>query len=470
MPYTNFTNGLTSFGVPTMGTAGIPPTSGNIWFVNSVTGSDGSVGSFSAPFATTAHAIVAATAGDVIVWMAQHAETITAAGGITVNKAGLTFWGLGEGKEAPTFTATTATTATFLISSANTTIGGSVVTVCNIASQAKFFSVTAANVSITATHYDTSSSIGALTYITTSAAASNFFANVTYFGLTASTLGTSMILLVGVVDANITVNAYGYWSTAVVDFATTACVNIQVNGYFYNQNSSAASKDVVDTVGGSTWFVSGYDGQAGYSIVGGSAAAVAPQPIPSSLLAVPAANSTANVYERDVIGNKTDASVYNPSNTASLAAYVRGHSDILEQTSQTAAAVMSTALNVFTVAGGPIQILGLVSICATANGATASTLQWESLGTLGSTTQTISGASATLANAAAGTSVILQGTALSTAPIVNTNGAGLSETLAIVVPAGTITLVIGTGSTTGTWTHYLRYKPLGHGVTVTNAF
>lgn len=136
----------------------------------------------------------------------------------------------------------------------------------------------------------------------------------------------------------------------------------------------------------------------------------------------------------------------------------------------TGAAVMTNGLAAFTIAGGPIQILGLVSICDTANSATASTLQWESLGTLGATTQTISGASASLASATAGTSVVLQGTSLTTAPVINTTGAGLAETTGIVVPAGTLNLVIGVGSTTGTWTHYLRYKPLSADVTVVNAF
>ena len=36
----------------------------------------------------------------------------------------------------------------------------------------------------------------------------------------------------------------------------------------------------------------------------------------------------------------------------------------------------------------------------------------------------------------------------------------------ILAPIGTITAVIAAGSTTGTWAHYLRYKPLATGVTV----
>jgi hypothetical protein len=38
--------------------------------------------------------------------------------------------------------------------------------------------------------------------------------------------------------------------------------------------------------------------------------------------------------------------------------------------------------------------------------------------------------------------------------------------LCVHVPAGIITTTIAIGSTTGTWTHNLRYKPLARGVTV----
>jgi hypothetical protein len=63
--------------------------------------------------------------------------------------------------------------------------------------------------------------------------------------------------------------------------------------------------------------------------------------------------------------------------------------------------------------------------------------------------------------------VTLAGTALSTAALLNANGPNLiANPGTIVVPAGTITAVVGTGSTTGTWAHYLRYRPLANGAVV----
>lgn len=131
-----------------------------------------------------------------------------------------------------------------------------------------------------------------------------------------------------------------------------------------------------------------------------------------------------------------------------------------------ATAVMVNGDTLFTVAGGPILVTGLVSVCITNNNATASTLQYRSVPTVGSAT-TISAASASLANAVAGATVSLIGTALSTAANLSATGANLGMTAPVVVPAGTIGAVIGTGSTTGTWRHYLRYQPLASGVQVT---
>jgi hypothetical protein len=420
-------------GVPTIGAAGLPLTNGNYWFVNSVTGSNGNTGNASnSPYATTAQAVASASAGDVIVWQEGHAETISAAGGITVSKTGLTFVGLGEGATRPTFTFATSTAATFLITGASTAILGNIICVCNIASLVTGFNVQAANCTLgtqgsPVVWQDTSSAVSALRAVLTSAAASNFNCNLTYKGLTATSVSVNAVRLVGVANGIVNVTAYGKFSAAIVEFYTTACTNIVVTGYFYNSGTTNLSKNVIDTITGSTWYANGWDGAAGQVFDGGSASAIAPSD-PTALLS------------------------------------------ISENVAATSAAIISNGLALFTITGGPVQILALLSICQTANNSTASTLQYSSTGTLGSTTQTISGASASLASAAAGTSVILQGTALSTAPVVNANGAGLAETTNIIVPAGSLTAVVGVGFTTGTWIHYIRYRPLAKGATVTNAF
>jgi hypothetical protein len=45
MPYTNFPKGITSFGVPVIGSGQIPTTTGSYFFVDSNTGASGNDGS-----------------------------------------------------------------------------------------------------------------------------------------------------------------------------------------------------------------------------------------------------------------------------------------------------------------------------------------------------------------------------------------------------------------------------------------
>jgi hypothetical protein len=122
------------------------------------------------------------------------------------------------------------------------------------------------------------------------------------------------------------------------------------------------------------------------------------------------------------------------------------------------AKVMTNGDTIFTVTGD-ILIYGLASECYTANGATASTLQYQVVNANGTTT--ISGASASLANTAIGVSVIAQLGALANAPTVTSaSGVGVFPWGAIRIPGGsTIRLVIGVGTTAGTWKHYIRYEP-----------
>ena len=115
---------------------------------------------------------------------------------------------------------------------------------------------------------------------------------------------------------------------------------------------------------------------------------------------------------------------------------------------------------------GDVLIINLESECKSANDATATTIQYQSVPTTGGTVA-ISGVSSSLASLAAGASVTLDGSSLAAAPIVSTTGASLAQTArGIQVPDGTIKLVVAVGSTTGTWRHYLRYKPLEAGAYV----
>lgn len=145
-------------------------------------------------------------------------------------------------------------------------------------------------------------------------------------------------------------------------------------------------------------------------------------------------------------------------------------SNVTDNSTWTGAAIVSNGLDIFTIAGGPILIYQLGSVCISANDATASTFQYRADGTDGAAT-TLTGASASLANKAAGTIVAAVPGTLATAAAVYDNGVGLATNIPIIVPAGILEIVVGVGSTTGTWRHFIRWAPLNStGVTVTAAF
>lgn len=135
-----------------------------------------------------------------------------------------------------------------------------------------------------------------------------------------------------------------------------------------------------------------------------------------------------------------------------------------ESTVLKSAAVMVNGDTLFT-ATGDVVITHIYSECVTANGVTASTLQY-SITPTGLVATTISGASSSLASAIIGTTVSLDGTALSTAPTVSVNGTAQGTTRGVLFLSGVLKIVVGVGSTTGTWKHYLRYFPVEAGAYV----
>lgn len=165
-------------GVPVLGGTSIPDTTGNYWFVCSVSGSDGNLGSdSSAPKATIASAISAASAatGDVIVLMPGHVETFTAAAALTISKSGLYIIGLGNGANRPTITWSTSTAAQMIVSSANTTFENITFDFTGIDAIVAGISVTAADVSFLGCTFLTNSATnGCVLGILTAATATRF--------------------------------------------------------------------------------------------------------------------------------------------------------------------------------------------------------------------------------------------------------------------------------------------------------
>jgi hypothetical protein len=113
MSGTRFPHGISSQGVPIFGSGTPEIIVGEVFFVGSVAGgkswaagSDNTgMGTKELPFATLDYALSVATAsnGDVIYLLPYHAETVTGAGAITLDKAGVKIIGLGHNTARPRF-------------------------------------------------------------------------------------------------------------------------------------------------------------------------------------------------------------------------------------------------------------------------------------------------------------------------------------------------------------------------------
>lgn len=178
----------------------------------------------------------------------------------------------------------------------------------------------------------------------------------------------------------------------------------------------------------------------------------------------------------DNLNNRASTSAVVSNRNGSILERLEDIIDQAEKNISTGAAILANGTTVFTVAGGPIRIMDLFSYCIVGGDAAASTLQWSADGTVGAAT-TFTGASSSLAALAAGGIVYCNFTALTTAPVITqTAGVALAGPTTstgggIYVPAGIITMVIGgADSTTGTYKHFMRYRPVAPGAIVTAAF
>lgn len=192
---TNYPNGLTSFGVPVMGGATVPTTTGNYWFVSSLTGASANSGKSPAqPFATLAQAVSAATAsnGDIIILMPGHAESLTASAAVTIDKAGLYIIGLGQGATRATFTWSTSTAAQMIISGAQTVINNVVMNFAGIDAVVAAISVTAVDFQLYNSKIITNSgTAGCVLGILTAATASRMIIENCFFVGPATNTGTT---------------------------------------------------------------------------------------------------------------------------------------------------------------------------------------------------------------------------------------------------------------------------------------
>ena len=302
MSISNFPNGFAQ-GVAIRGVPLLNAYGGNVFWVDSGAGSDSGKGTHNQPWATLDYAVGRCTAnnGDIIVLKAGHAETLASAGAIACDVAGIAIVGLGSGADRPTFTFS-ATDSTMTVSAASIAIKNILIKP-SIDSVVSPIVVSAADCTLDIEVQDASAAVECVNAILTTAAADRLDINLRYRGFIAGNACVNAIRLVGVDTARINVDFYGVASTSVVEFHTTACHDIDVKGLFYN-NGTSLTKNVVDTITGSTWSVQGWDGNSNANFSGGDNAAIASD----DTSAIAAAVATAQA-DLDILTGATGANL-----------------------------------------------------------------------------------------------------------------------------------------------------------------
>lgn len=276
---------LTVAGVPIMG-GSLPLTTGTYFFVSSLVGSNSNDGrSAESAFATIDYAIGMCTAnkGDVIVVMPGHAETISAAGGITADVAGISIIGLGRGSLRPTISFS-ATASTFAISAANVLVRNIRVTP-TIDEVVKMFHVTAAYVTLEEIEHFETASCQTLQFVLTTNAADYLEIRRCYcYQVNAGGSAQSWIALVGIDGGIIEDNTFRLTlnnaAGSVTIHGSTACIGTvvrrntivqlggttQVSGILFVDSSTGVMVHDNRVACGSTALAGGVDvGSAGYA-------------------------------------------------------------------------------------------------------------------------------------------------------------------------------------------------------------
>lgn len=255
---------------------------GNQFYVDSGVGSsanDGKTWGTALDTIKNAMAKVTASNSDVI-WLAPgHAETIDSATDLLLNKIGVTVIGLGSGTLRPTITfSSTDNSANIPISAASIWLEN-VLCVCNDDGLTAGITISASDVTLKNIEWRDQTDKEAVLAILTTAAADRltideFFHN----GFVTGDACTDAMRLIGVDVAEIKNCKFaGNYGTAIIEFHTTACTKILIKDCdFLETGTTNLSKNVVDTVTGSTWaVVNGFDIAAGAGFSGGSGAALA---------------------------------------------------------------------------------------------------------------------------------------------------------------------------------------------------
>ncbi len=250
-----FANGVSIRGVP----LAVTHPGKAFWVSNASTllvgqrgGSDGNKGTFDSPFSTIDGAVGQCVAGrgDIIYVKPGHVETVTAAGGLDLDVAGIAVIGLGSGSNRPQVNFTTATTADMDVDAANITVYNILFT-GGIDALAAPIDVNAADFALINCEWrDVTGQ--ATDVILADANADRLLIDGHFHNGAAAAGGASAIALIGMDNPTIrNFKIVGNFSVGAIDIRTTAAVDVDIHsGYIWTKN--AADIAIIDTITAST--------------------------------------------------------------------------------------------------------------------------------------------------------------------------------------------------------------------------
>lgn len=236
-------------------------------------GSNSNRGTYLSPFSTIQYALdqCVASRGDIIMVGPGHAETISSAAILSLNKAGVAIVGLGAGSLRPTLTFTTAATANIPVTAANISIQNFLF-VANFADIASVFTATGTN---TPTDFavdncefrDTSSILNFISIVTGNATA-NSMNGLSFTRCKISSKGTTAattaIKLSSATDRVTIRDNYGNWAVlndtaAMLAAGANNVTNFEFGGnVLYRPNTSSTGGSFIST-SGNAWTGHCYD-------------------------------------------------------------------------------------------------------------------------------------------------------------------------------------------------------------------
>ena len=233
---------------------------GNVFFVNSATGTDatGYGRNPDAPLATIAYAFSSdlVAAGDVVYVMPGHTETIAAAGGITADIAGVRVIGLGWGASRPLLT-WSATDSSILITAASVQFKN-LRTKVSVDEVVSMIAVSAAHVTLDAIDFEDTADAQAIQFLLTTNAADYLTVKNCFHEqiLAAPTANSKWIQLVGVNGARILDNVFHLLFTnaaaSVTISGSTAVIGAIIGRNVIIQRGGTTQVSAILLVDGST--------------------------------------------------------------------------------------------------------------------------------------------------------------------------------------------------------------------------